>query len=47
LPVRLNVSPGSIRRAAPVLGEHTVEVLEQWLGMTAGDVQALRDSGTV
>jgi crotonobetainyl-CoA:carnitine CoA-transferase CaiB-like acyl-CoA transferase len=47
LPVRLNVSPGSIRRAAPVLGEHTVEVLEQWLGMTASDVQALRDSGTV
>ncbi|WP_037448041.1 CaiB/BaiF CoA transferase family protein [Skermanella stibiiresistens] len=47
LPVRLNVTPSTIRRAAPTLGEHTAEVLEQWLGMTAGDVETLRRSGTL
>ena len=29
IPVKLSDTPGSIRRAAPLLGEHTEEVLRQ------------------
>ncbi|QCO00084.1 CoA transferase (plasmid) [Azospirillum argentinense] len=47
LTVRLSDSPGSIRRAAPVLGEHTEDVLGEWLGMTPSDVTSLRDGGIV
>lgn len=47
LTVRLSDSPGSIRRAAPVLGEHTEDVLGEWLGMTQSDVASLRDGGIV
>ncbi|MBP2296813.1 CaiB/BaiF CoA transferase family protein [Azospirillum rugosum] len=47
LTVRLSDSPGSIRRAAPVLGEHTEDVLGEWLGMTHSDVASLRDGGIV
>lgn len=35
------------RRAAPLLGEHTDEVLGEVLGMTAGEVEALRERGVV
>jgi len=31
LPVKLSQSPGSVRRAAPLLGEHDDEVFEDWL----------------
>jgi crotonobetainyl-CoA:carnitine CoA-transferase CaiB-like acyl-CoA transferase len=37
-------SPPSIRRLAPQLGEHTVEVLSQ-AGMGEVEIQALLDSG--
>ncbi|CAO3425167.1 CaiB/BaiF CoA transferase family protein [Azospirillum endophyticum] len=47
LTVRLSSSPGEIRHPAPVLGQHTEEVLGEWLGMTPADVDALRDGGTV
>ncbi|MEE8394475.1 MAG: CoA transferase [bacterium] len=32
---------------APMLGQHNQEVLEQWLGMDAAQVTALRDAGVV
>ena len=32
VPVKLSETPGSVRRAAPLLGEHTDEVLAEWLG---------------
>ncbi|MEM9359939.1 MAG: CoA transferase [Pseudomonadota bacterium] len=32
VPVKLSETPGAVRRAAPVLGEHTDEVIKDWLG---------------
>jgi crotonobetainyl-CoA:carnitine CoA-transferase CaiB-like acyl-CoA transferase len=33
--------------AAPLLGQHSEEVLGQWLDMTPSDVVALRDEGAI
>ena len=33
--------------AAPLLGQHSEEVLVQWLNMTPADVVALRDEGAI
>ena len=45
-PVRLLGSPGTIRSRAPLLGEHTAEILEG-LGYASGDVERLRAAGAV
>ena len=45
-PVRLLGTPGTIRSRAPLLGEHTPEVLEG-LGYSSGDVARLREAGVV
>jgi len=41
-PFRMNGTPPSIRRAPPLLGEHTDEVLRQELGLTAERIAQLR-----
>jgi len=33
IPVKLSATPGAIRRSAPLLGEHTVEVIAEWGGL--------------
>ena len=33
VPVKLSETPGSIRRPAPLLGEHTDEVIAEWTNM--------------
>jgi crotonobetainyl-CoA:carnitine CoA-transferase CaiB-like acyl-CoA transferase len=43
---RFSATPTSLRRGAPVHGEHTAEVLAE-LGLTGRDVQALRERGIV
>jgi crotonobetainyl-CoA:carnitine CoA-transferase CaiB-like acyl-CoA transferase len=40
IPVKLSDTPGSIRHAAPLLGQHTAEVLAE-AGFTAEQVEAL------
>jgi crotonobetainyl-CoA:carnitine CoA-transferase CaiB-like acyl-CoA transferase len=45
-PVRLSATPGGIRHRAPVLGEHTDDVLGE-LGYDAEAVAALRRAGVV
>ena len=32
---------------SPTLGQHTDEVLSDWLGLSGGEVAALRDKGAV
>ena len=46
-PIRLSETPVEYRNAPPLLGEHTQQVLEQVLGLKAGAVEALRQSGVV
>jgi crotonobetainyl-CoA:carnitine CoA-transferase CaiB-like acyl-CoA transferase len=40
-------SPAAIRRPAPRLGEHTEEVLREWLSLSPERVTALRADGVV
>jgi crotonobetainyl-CoA:carnitine CoA-transferase CaiB-like acyl-CoA transferase len=45
-PVRFNGVPAKVE-AAPLLGEHTTEVLHDWLGLDEAAVTALRSDGVV
>ncbi|UXA19613.1 CaiB/BaiF CoA-transferase family protein [Mycobacterium sp. SMC-4] len=45
-PFRLSATPGEIRRRAPLLGEHTDDVLTE-LGYTDGEIATLRQRGIV
>lgn len=45
-PFRMSATPGEIRHRAPLLGEHTDEVLGE-IGYTAGDIAGLRGRGIV
>jgi crotonobetainyl-CoA:carnitine CoA-transferase CaiB-like acyl-CoA transferase len=46
IPVRLSDTPGSVRRAPPLLGEHTDEVLRE-LGYAPNDIKKLRTDGAI
>jgi crotonobetainyl-CoA:carnitine CoA-transferase CaiB-like acyl-CoA transferase len=46
VPVRLSETPGAIRRRAPLLGEHTEEILAE-LGYDARAIAALREKGVI
>ena len=41
-PVRMSETPGAVRTPAPLLGEHTEEVLKNRLGMTDDEIASLR-----
>lgn len=45
-PVRASATPGTIRRPAPLLGEHTAEVLGE-LGLPKGEIDRLAAAGVV
>jgi crotonobetainyl-CoA:carnitine CoA-transferase CaiB-like acyl-CoA transferase len=46
VPVRLSDTPGAIRSPAPLLGQHTAEVLGA-LGYTPAEVDALRAEAVI
>lgn len=46
IPVKLSDTPGQVRRAAPLLGEHTDEILNG-LGYSAPEIEILRGMGAV
>ncbi len=46
VPVRLSMTPGSIRRPAPLLGQHTDEMLQE-LGYSADEIAALRTEAVI
>ena len=45
-PVRFDGAPAPVK-PSPLLGEHTSEVFADWLGMSAGDLEGLRQDGVV
>jgi crotonobetainyl-CoA:carnitine CoA-transferase CaiB-like acyl-CoA transferase len=45
--IGLSESPAAIRRPAPRLGEHTDEVLREWLGLPPERITALRADGVI
>ncbi len=46
-PFKFSDASGSIRMPAPGLGEHSRFILEQWLGYTSEEVQALYGKGII
>ncbi len=46
-PLKMSATPGTIRLAAPLLGEHTAEVLKEMLGYTDEQIQELRKAGAI
>ncbi|MBP5991279.1 MAG: CoA transferase [Piscinibacter sp.] len=46
-PIRLSESPVEYRRAPPTLGQHSAEVLQDWLGASASELAGLRERGVV
>jgi len=46
LPVKFSATPGAIRRAPPLLGEHTDEVLRE-IGLSEADLARLRANGVI
>jgi formyl-CoA transferase/CoA:oxalate CoA-transferase len=47
VPLKLSETPGAVRTAAPLLGQHTVDVLRETLGLDAARIAALRDAGVI
>lgn len=47
VPMQLSKTPGSIRTPSPLLGEHTEQVLQAMLGMSAGEIAELRGAGAL
>ena len=46
-PIKMSGTPVSYRRTPPMLGEHTEEVLEELLNLSADDCAMLRDKGVI
>jgi crotonobetainyl-CoA:carnitine CoA-transferase CaiB-like acyl-CoA transferase len=42
IPVKLSQTPGAVRTAPPALGQHTVSVLEEDLGLSPAEIERLR-----
>jgi crotonobetainyl-CoA:carnitine CoA-transferase CaiB-like acyl-CoA transferase len=47
VPVKLSETPGRVRDPAPLLGQHTDQVLREYLGMDEGEIAALRQAGAI
>ncbi len=46
-PYRLSRTPWAIHRRPPIIGEHNTDIYEKELGMTAGQIGALRKEGVI
>lgn len=47
IPVKFSATPASIRLPPPLLGEHTAEVLQSWLGMSQTEIEDLKGKSVV
>jgi crotonobetainyl-CoA:carnitine CoA-transferase CaiB-like acyl-CoA transferase len=46
LPIKLSATPGGVTRAAPLLGQHTDEILAE-LGYGGGEIAQLREAHAI
>ena len=46
-PIALSQTPAAPRSAPPTLGQHSDEVLRDWLGLDAAEIALLHESGVV
>lgn len=46
-PLHMSATPPAVRTSPPLLGEHTAEVLGQFLDVTASDLETWRESGVI
>ena len=46
-PVEFSATPVCYRKAPPFLGEHTKEVLSEWLGYSDAEIETLRQSEVI
>jgi crotonobetainyl-CoA:carnitine CoA-transferase CaiB-like acyl-CoA transferase len=46
-PVRMSETPGAVRRPAPLVGEHTDEILRDVLRMPDDEIASLRQAGVI
>jgi crotonobetainyl-CoA:carnitine CoA-transferase CaiB-like acyl-CoA transferase len=47
VPVKLSETPGRVRAPAPLLGQHTDEVLQHYLDLKEAEIAALREAGAI
>ncbi len=47
IPFKFSKSPGSVRAAAPRLGEHNEKILKEWLNYSPEEIDALRKNGVI
>ncbi len=47
VPIKLSDTPGAVRSAPPRLGEHTERILREDAGLTAQEIAALGESGSI
>ena len=47
MPVKLSETPGRVRTPAPLLGQHTDEVLQHYLDLNEAAIAALREAGAI
>lgn len=47
IPVKLSATPGSVRTAPPLVGEHNREVYRNILGLSDGELEGLRHAGVI
>jgi crotonobetainyl-CoA:carnitine CoA-transferase CaiB-like acyl-CoA transferase len=47
IPIKLSATPGTVRKAPPLVGEDTEEVYRELLGLTEQEVRQLREVGAI
>lgn len=47
IPIKLSETPGTVRRPAPTLGEHTEDILENMFGYSKEEIEKLREKGVI
>ena len=47
VPIKLSDTPGAVEAPPPLLGEHTTQILGDWLQLSPAEVESLRQAGAV